>query len=380
VRNTKLLFGSLALAGIGLGVSACTPPTTSAGPKPADSGVTAPASVAAVTGTGSVAGSGAGSGSPVTQGSGAGVNTGPGSYILAPMPAGTVQLERGQDGHLQAQVEMFGLTPGSSHAVSIQGPFGHRVGFPALTANSAGQADTTLTSNDRVRWLPPLSRFVVRLGTGSGDPLAAERIAETSVLPPRPEGGGVFAFHAVTFDTNGASFGRPAGRATLSYDSAAQTLTITVTAYGLNPGPHAAHIHLGSCQNQGPVKYMLADFTADANGDIIDQTRVVSGVTSVPAPGNWYLNLHQGGMNQILANGMPTLNFRPMLCTDITTFATAGSTPSGSPSASPSPSSSVSPSPAMPTGSPTMTMPTGAPSSSASSSPSGNPTAMPTHW
>ncbi len=42
--------------------------------------------------------------------------------------------------------------------------------------------------------------------------------------------------------------------------------------------------------------------------------RTVTGVTTpVPATG-WYLNLHQGTSNNILANGQPTPNFRPLLC------------------------------------------------------------------
>jgi hypothetical protein len=45
--------------------------------------------------------------------------------------------------------------------------------------------------------------------------------------------------------------------------------------------------------------------------------RTVTGVTTpVPATG-WYLNLHQGNSNNILANGQPTINFRPLLCADI---------------------------------------------------------------
>jgi len=154
---------------------------------------------------------------------------------------------------------------------------------------------------------------------------------------------------AVTVGENGASFGTPAGSAAISYNPAAQTLSVTVTASGLTPGPHAAHIHLGSCQNQGPVRYMLADFTADSDGNITGQTRTVTGVTASPGPGA-YLNLHQGGMNQILAGGQPTLSFRPMLCTDITSVAVTGTPAAGS--ASPSPASlppapmSTSPSPA----------------------------------
>ena len=86
-----------------------------------------------------------------------------------------------------------------------------------------------------------------------------------------------------------------------------------LTATGLTPGAHAAHIHIGSCMSQGPVQYMLMDFTANSRGQITREVRTVTGVTTpVPATG-WYLNLHQGTSNNILANGQPTPNFRPLL-------------------------------------------------------------------
>jgi hypothetical protein len=399
MRSMKLLVSGLAIAAVGGGVCACAPPATSAA-----GGSTAGAPAAAPMAAGP--GSGLGSGSPMTSG----VSTGPGSYLLAAMPAGTVSVERGAHGHLRAVVNVFGLTPGSSHAVFIGGPLGHPVRFPALTANAVGQADATLTSVDSATRVPPLARFVILLGDAGGSPLAAEPIAETGPLPARPAPGAVLALHAVTFGTDGAALGQPAGRTTISYNAAAQTLTVTLTASRLNPGPHAAHIHLGSCRSQGPVKYMLADFVADASGDIVNQTRVVAGVTSVPGPGNWYLNLHQGGMSQILANGTPTLSFRPMLCTDITSFATAASTPgvppsgtpgvppsgtpgvppSGTPGVPPSGTPGVppsgTPSMTMPAAPPTMTMPAATPTAvttptpTATPSPTGIPTAQPTHW
>ncbi len=96
-----------------------------------------------------------------------------------------------------------------------------------------------------------------------------------------------------------------------------------MTAYGLAPGAHAAHIHLGSCQQQGAVKYMLMDFTASASGNIINQTRTVKPVTPAPPAAGWYLNLHLGNSGDILAKGMPTLNFRPELCSDVTSVATS---------------------------------------------------------
>jgi len=90
-----------------------------------------------------------------------------------------------------------------------------------------------------------------------------------------------------------------------------------VNASGFTPGAHAAHIHVGSCLSQGPVQYMLMDFTANADGQIVDQTRVIRHVTT-PLPGRgWYFNLHQGNMRDILVNGRPTINFRPLLCGDI---------------------------------------------------------------
>lgn len=109
----------------------------------------------------------------------------------------------------------------------------------------------------------------------------------------------------------------PQGWATVAYDPNARPLTVTLTASGLTPAAHAAHIHIGSCMSQGPVQYMLMDFTANSQGQIMHQVRTVTGVTTaVPASG-WYLNLHQGNSNNILANGQPTLNFRSLLCADL---------------------------------------------------------------
>jgi CHRD domain len=375
LKNTKVLLSTLAMGAIGTGLCACNPnAATSAGQTPPSLATTTPAAPSAATGTGSLTGSGsaAGSGSGLSSGLGEGsadMNIGPGAYILKSMPTGAVALQRGTQGQLLAHVTMFGLTPGSSHDVEIDGPDGQLVRFPPLTASGAGQADTTLTSVNSVGKLPYHSKFVIRLGAsaGSGDSggnaLAMEPIAESGGLPRHPDS--EFALHGVTVDTNGVSFGQPAGRTTITFNAAAQTLTVTVTASGLNPGSHAAHIHLGSCQSQGAVKYMLPDFVADANGDVVDQTRVVTGVTSVPGPGSWYLNLHQGSMNQILANGAPTLSFRPMLCTNITSFARTGGTPSATPT------------PTAPASSPSMTAPTSTPTSL---SPTGDPTGQPTHW
>ena len=116
----------------------------------------------------------------------------------------------------------------------------------------------------------------------------------------------------------GFSYGTPQGHAMVSYQARRRTLTVTVSASGVTPGPHAAHIHLGSCQSQGPVKYMLRDLVANRQGRIVHAVRVFTNVTAPIPPSGWYLNIHQGNSGNILfRNGQPTIFFRPLLCADI---------------------------------------------------------------
>jgi len=212
---------------------------------------------------------------------------------MMPMPEGTVTAGTGW-----IQVTAFGLTPGSMHTVLLDGsPIG------TLTAGGTGQASATFN----VAGFPASSRVkILDAGQGTG------MIAQTS-----PLGNGTSGPYQLHASEPGFPQGSPQGKATLVYDPSARTITVTLTASGLTPGAHAAHIHVGSCQSQGPVAYMLQDFTADSNGTINHETRTVTGVTSVMLNGGWYLNLHQGDMNNIVANGQPTINFRPLLCANI---------------------------------------------------------------
>ncbi len=232
---------------------------------------------------------------------------------LHAMPVGTVRFGRARHGRLTVHARMFGLTPGSSHTVDLRVPGQSRIiRFSTLTANSAGQAQSTLHSHfsGPVR---PGSRLLVRMGAGGG--VAWTPIAETRRLGH--PGHGRHRLIAVEVGRGGTSFGTPHGRATLSYDASRQTLTVTVHASGVTPGPHAAHIHLGSCMSQGPVKYMLRDLVASRRGRIAHAVRVFTHVTApIPAHG-WYLNIHQGNSGNILSNGQPTIYFRPLLCADI---------------------------------------------------------------
>jgi hypothetical protein len=234
---------------------------------------------------------------------------------LHPMPAGTVRFGRTSHRRLVVHVAMYGLTPGSSHRVDLIRSGGRRVvQFSLLRANSSGQADEILASTFKRR-VPGGSRLVIRMGAHGG------RIARLAIAVTRHLRMTHFRrehrLRAVETSSRGAFYGTPRGRAVVAYNPRRQTLTVTVSASGLTPGPHAAHVHLGSCQSQGPVKYMLRDLVANRHGKVTHAVRVFTHITSpVPASG-WYLNVHQGNSADILSHGQPTIYFRPLICANI---------------------------------------------------------------
>ena len=147
----------------------------------------------------------------------------------------------------------------------------------------------------------PLGSRIRILNGGAG--------TEGDATTPPTRGPGTYHLEAVETG-EGTS---PSGSAVVTWSPVTRVLSVTLTASALSPGAHAAHIHVGSCASQGPVQHMLMDFTADSAGHVSQETRTVSGVTSVPTSG-LYLNLHQGDSGNILSNGQPTALFRPLLC------------------------------------------------------------------
>ncbi len=102
----------------------------------------------------------------------------------------------------------------------------------------------------------------------------------------------------------------PNGTATLNWDPAKHTLAVKLTLVGLAPdSTHPAHIHAGSCSNQGKIVYPLQNVVADAHGTATT-TSTVDNVMNIPATG-WYLNVHNGP-------GLTTDDeFLPIVCGDI---------------------------------------------------------------
>jgi hypothetical protein len=242
---------------------------------------------------------------------------------LRGMPAGRVAFSR-RHGRLTVHAVMFGLTPGSSHAVSLRVPGRARaIRFSPLRANGVGQAASTLHTHFSGH-LRGGSRLLVHMGVGDS------RVAREPIAVTRRLSHGSRRAHrliSVEVSQRGISYGTPRGRATIAYNARRQRLTVTVTASGVTPGPHAAHIHLGSCMRQGPVKYMLRDLVASRRGRIAHAVRVFTHVAApVPASG-WYLNIHQGNSSNILSGGQPTIFFRPLLCADIRGSSSIASIP-----------------------------------------------------
>ncbi|HUN33272.1 MAG TPA: CHRD domain-containing protein [Trebonia sp.] len=234
-------------------------------------------------------------------------------FGLTPMPQGQLVVGAGT-----VSLSEYGFTPGSSHEVVVKF-LGIQIPVGTLTANSGGSAswsfslsmaDAALRQAEAHAGVHPATSNpaiqVAILNAGQGTPVIAETPAITGL--------GRYPVHGVE-----PGYGViKAGNATLVYNPAAGTISVTVNATGLTPGAHAAHIHVGSCQQQGAVAYMLMDFTANSHGVISNETRTVTGVKAVELSGGWYLNLHQGNSNNILNSaGQPTIFFRPLECANI---------------------------------------------------------------
>ena len=110
----------------------------------------------------------------------------------------------------------------------------------------------------------------------------------------------------------------PTGTATITWDLAAQKLLVKIVATGLAPkSTHPAHIHKGSCANQGAVYLPLQPVVADAAGNGTSTTTITNPGSNLPTNG-LYINIHNG----------PTLatsdQAQPIACGDIANLSPTG--------------------------------------------------------
>ena len=244
----------------------------------------------------------------------------PVNVALGNQPSGAVTLSWDpQTKNVSAKLQMVGFTPGSSHAMHIhQGSCAAQgdvlVPFPDVTANDGGAVDTTVTSSQPSAAGLAAGTFLnihlapaAQLG-GPGS-LGYTPISCADITPA--------ASTTVTMAPPPQPGQHPQGSATLTYDPAKKTLTVAATASGLVAGSeHAVHIHLGSCDSQGAVKYPLNDLVAPPTG-AAETTTVIQNVDQAPPASGWYINVHLGSSSQIQQNGQPTLYFQPIICGNI---------------------------------------------------------------
>ena len=239
---------------------------------------------------------------------------------LGDQPSGTVMLSWDpQTKNVTAKLQMVGFTPGSSHAMHIhqcscaaQGDV--LVPFPDVTANDGGAIDTTVTSSQPSAAGLAAGTFLnIHLAPAAqmGGPgsLGYTPISCADITPA--------ASTAVTMAPPPQPGQHPQGSAKLIYDPAKKTLSVDATASGLVAGSaHAVHIHLGSCDSQGAVKYPLNDLVASPTGSA-ETTTVIQNVDQAPPASGWYINVHLGSSSQIQQNGQPTLYFQPIICGNV---------------------------------------------------------------
>jgi hypothetical protein len=100
-------------------------------------------------------------------------------------------------------------------------------------------------------------------------------------------------------------------------------IKVDITFKGFAPNSaHAGHIHQGSCQQQGPVKFPLPSVTADANGNGTVSATLTNVTFAEVTNGQYYLNYHVA--DNPPGDGITCGNIR---------LAAGGGAPTGAPAA-----------------------------------------------
>jgi CHRD domain len=268
-----------------------------------------------------------GSSSPPAQGSSSsGAASGTGATVtvgLTHVPHGQATLAYdGASRSMTVTIHLVGLAPDSTHPAHIHAGSCAKQGdvvYPldAVIADAKGVAtSTTRVQNVKEGGIPDRAWYVnVHNGPGLKPDDQFLPIACGDVTPGAGSSG--MATSATVPLTSGppppSQPGSPdqaaSGRATLGIVNGA--LRVTVDISGLAPNSsHAAHIHLGSCEAQGPVFKPLNSITADSAGHA-SVTTTISTVTAIPSR-TWYINVHR----TLNVAGSQT-DFDPILCGDV---------------------------------------------------------------
>jgi hypothetical protein len=225
---------------------------------------------------------------------------------LGHVPSGTSDLTWSAASQtLTVKIKLSGLAPNSTHPAHIHKGDCNSNGaivFPlkpvVADGTGVGTSETTIPQDTKAI---PQSNWYINVHNG-GDGLTKDLqdtpIACGSIVNPQASTTSDQAVHLILSVTPSPSQAA-AGSARLSLDGS-NKLTVQVTLSGLVPNStHMAHIHSGSCEAQGKVKYPLNPIVADADGNGTSTT-TVDQVTSIPG-GGWYVNVHLGGTTKDLS-------------------------------------------------------------------------------
>lgn len=236
---------------------------------------------------------------------------------LKHQPEGTANLSWDHASHLlTVQFMLTGLAPGSIHPVHIDHGFCSKPSsdqektlYPLVNVSADIHGVASATSKVSVPDGIPASGWYIEVHNGPGLSNVEQGllIACGDIVNHNPSLKSSQTAQVVLQPTGSANQ-NVSGDASLTL--AGHTLKVELTLSGMAPkSEHMAHIHAGSCANQGSVVYSLTPVKADAAGKAT-VTTMIQNVMTIPAQG-WYINLHNN-------TDMSTqTGFDPIACGDI---------------------------------------------------------------
>lgn len=238
------------------------------------------------------------------------------AVTLKHVPTGTASLNwDGTTQKLSVKLALSGLAPNSSHPVHIhkgscaqQGPV--LQGLQPVVTDAAGNGtSTTSIANFTAGITGPGLYINVHNGPGltTDDQMLSIACGDIANVTTSLTG---LQLAEIRLNAPSGVVGQTTvGNAQLTLTG--NVLTVHIQLSGLEPNTkHPAHIHAGSCTNQGKVIYPLKAVLADAQGNV-DVVTQIGGVTAIPTTG-WYINVHH---NTNLAS---QTGFDPIACGNVT--------------------------------------------------------------
>ena len=222
---------------------------------------------------------------------------------------------------LQIQILLTGLAPNSIHPAHIHqgGNCGQNGNILFMlnnvvanaTGNITGSSATTIVKN--VTNGIPASGWFVNIHNGPNltpqsqfTPIACGNVfnQQTSITTQQE-------VKVPLIGVPNANNQNVSGTALLKVNN--NTLTVTLTLTGLVPNSiHAAHIHKGSCANQGAIAVQLPQIKANPSGNVNITFPPIKGILTIPQ-NVWYVNIHFGSMAELNTQ----TGFDPIACGNV---------------------------------------------------------------